>query len=346
MLTQKSYMCCIKRHLTAVSCMNSWKLRFSMVGTLALIFGLSTLVFVVILTLSGISLNIVTIGLLVVGFNVVQWLISPYLVGAIYRVKEMPHDENPRLHQMVETLSLKSKIKKPKLMLSQIPLPNAFAYGSPLTGNRVAVTQGLLKSLDEGEVEAVIGHELGHLKHRDVQVMMVVSFLPALFYYIGYSLMLSGMFGGNRSRSNEGGYNALIGILFMAFSWVLTLFTLYLSRLREYYADRHSVSVVENGAEKLSTGLVTIVNESKNMPRRNRNGEQQKSNTAFKALFISDPDRAANDAAELGSNSFSSKKELLKDILSREPTGADKFLEILSTHPNIVKRLRALQEQA
>jgi heat shock protein HtpX len=326
--------------------MNAWKLRLSMAGTLAVIFGLSTLVFTVILTLAGVGLNIVTIGVLVVILNVVQWLISPYLVGAIYRVKEMPHDENPRLHQMVESLSLKSKIKKPKLMLSQIPLPNAFAYGSPLTGNRVAVTQGLLKSLDEGEVEAVIGHELGHLKHRDVQVMMVVSFLPALFYYIGYSLMLSGMFGGGRSRSNEGGYNALIGILFMAFSWVLTLFTLYLSRLREYYADRHSVSVVENGAEKLSTGLVTIVNESKNMPRRNSNGEQQKSNTAFKALFISDPDRAANDAAELGANSFSSKKELLKDILSREPTGAEKFLEILSTHPNIVKRLRALQEQA
>jgi heat shock protein HtpX len=324
--------------------MNSWKLRFSMVGTLALIFGLSTLVFTVILTLAGIGLSLVTIGLLVVGLNVVQWLLSPYLVGAIYRVKEMPQDENPQLHRMVENLSLKSKIKKPKLMLSQIPLPNAFAYGSPLTGNRVAVTQGLLKSLDEGEVEAVLGHELGHLKHRDVQVMMAVSFLPALFYYIGYSLMLSGMFGGNRNRSSEGGNSALIGILFMAFSWVLTLFTLYLSRLREYYADRHSVSVVENGAEKLSTGLITIVNESKNPPKRSN--EQQKGNTAYKALFISDPDRAAADAAEINANYFSSKKDLLKDALSKEPTGADRFREIFSTHPNIVKRLRALQEQA
>jgi len=325
--------------------MNAWKLRLSMAGTLAIIFGLSTLVFTVILTLAGIGLNIVTIGLLVVGLNVAQWLLSPYLVGAIYRVKEMPPDENPQLHKMVENLSLKSKISKPKLMLSQIPLPNAFAYGSPLTGNRVAVTQGLLKSLDEGEVEAVIGHELGHLKHRDVQVMMVVSFLPALFYYIGYSLMLSGMFGGNRGRSNDGGNSALIGILFIAFSWVLTLFTLYLSRLREYYADRHSVSVVENGAEKLSTGLVTIVNESRNPPRRS-SSEQKNSSNAFKALFISDPDRAAADAAELHANNYSSKKELLKDALSKEPTGADKFLEIFSTHPNIVKRLRALQEQA
>jgi heat shock protein HtpX len=163
-----------------------------MAGTLALIFGLSTLVFAVVMSLAG-GFDFLTLGVLVVAFNIVQWLISPYLVGAIYKVRELPQNENPQLHQMVENLSKKSKISKPKLMLSQIPLPNAFAYGSPLTGNRVAVTQGLLTSLDESEVEAVLGHELGHLRHRDVQVMMVVSFLPALFYYIGFSLMLSGM---------------------------------------------------------------------------------------------------------------------------------------------------------
>lgn len=321
--------------------MNAWKLRFSMAGTLAIIFGLSTLVFTVILTLAGIGFDLLTIGILVVILNIAQWLLSPYLVGAIYKVRELPESENPQLHQTVSDLSRKSGISKPKLMLAQIPLPNAFAYGSPLTGSRVAVTQGLLKSLDEGEVEAVLGHELGHLKHRDVQVMMVVSFLPALFYYIGYSLMLSGMFSGGQ-RKNEGGNSALIGIFFMAFSWILTLFTLYLSRLREYHADRHSVSVVENGAEKLSTGLATIVEESRHAGRPNKG--QQKNNSAFKALFISDPDRANVDSAQLHSMHITSKKDLLKETLAKEPTSADKFLEIFSTHPNIVKRLRALQE--
>ena len=253
--------------------MNAWKLRFSMVATLAAIFGLTTLVFSVVLLWVG-YFDLITVGALVVVLNVAQWLLSPYLVGWIYKVKEMPQSENPQVHQMVSDLSRKSGISAPKLMLSQIPLPNAFAYGSPLTGSRVAVTQGLLQNLDNGEVEAVIGHELGHLKHRDVQVMMVVSFLPALFYYIGYSMMLSGMFGGNTNRKNGGGgNNALFGIAFMAFSWVLTLFTLYLSRLREYYADRHSALIVENGAEKLSTGLVTIVEESK---RTNKPAKDQK----------------------------------------------------------------------
>jgi heat shock protein HtpX len=278
-----------------------------------------------------------TIGVLVVGLNVAQWLLAPYLIGLIYKVRELRQNEKPELHQIVENLSKKSGLSIPKLMLAQIPLPNAFAYGSPLSGTRVAVTQGLLDSLDSGEVEAVLGHELGHIKHRDVQVMMVASFLPALFYYIGYSLMLSGVFGGGE-RKSSGGNNALIGIAFMAFSWILTLFTLYLSRLREYYADRHSVLVVENGAEKLSTGLITIVEESRRTTKPNKN--QQKGNSSFRA----NPDRANADVTELHAANIRSKQDLLRETLSKTPTGADKFAEIFSTHPNIIKRLRALQE--
>ncbi|MDR0373935.1 MAG: M48 family metalloprotease [Nitrososphaerota archaeon] len=322
--------------------MSAWKLRFSMVATLAAIFGLTTLVFSAVLLYVG-YFSIITVGVLIVILNVAQWLLAPYFVGSIYRVKELKEGDNPKLHQMVTELSVKSKIKKPQLMLAQIPLPNAFAYGSPLTGNRVAVTQGLLTNLDDGEVEAVIGHELGHLKHRDVQVMMVVSFLPSLFYFIGYSMILSGLFGGNRrSGGGNGGYNALIGIAFMAFSWVLTLFTLYLSRLREYYADQHSSMVVENGAEKLSTGLITIVEESKRTGRPNN--KQAKNNSACKALFISDPDRANRDAEELNTSKYINKKDQLNETLSRQPTSGDRLLEIFSTHPNIIKRLRALQE--
>ncbi len=320
--------------------MNTLKLRLSMAGTLALIFGLSTLVFTVILSLAGVF-NLITLGIIVVAFNILQWLISPYLVGAIYRVRELPANENPQLHQMVANLSEKSKISKPKLMLAQIPIPNAFAYGSPLSGNRVAVTKGLLESLNEGEVEAVIGHELGHLKHRDVQVMMVVSFLPALFYYIGFSLMFSNMY---RGRRDDSGGSALIGIGFMIFSWILNLFILYLSRLREYYADRHSVSVVDGGAQKLSLGLAKIVNTTREV-NANRKAQQEKPNSsAFKALFIADPDRASVDSAELVTMRVQSEQKIVQEIASRKLTFADKLLEALSTHPNIVKRLRALQE--
>ena len=320
--------------------MNAWKLRLSMVGTLAVIIGLSTLVFTVILSLAGVF-DILTLGVIVVVFNIVQWLISPYLVGAIYRVRELPENENPPLHQIVGNLSEKSKISKPKLMLAQIPIPNAFAYGSPLTGSRVAVTKGLLESLNEDEVEAVIGHELGHLKHRDVQVMMVVSFLPALFYYIGFSLMLSSMY---RGRRDDSGGSALIGIGFMIFSWILNMFILYLSRLREYYADRHSVSVVDGGAQKLSTGLAKIVNTTRKLNTTRKAQQEKPNSSAYKALFIADPDRASVDSAELAAMEAQSDQKLVEDITSRQLTFADKLLEAFSTHPNIVKRLRALQE--
>jgi heat shock protein HtpX len=316
--------------------MSIWKLRLSMAATLAIIFGLSTLVFAVILSLAGIF-DILTLGIIVVVINIAQWLFAPYIVDALYRVKPMAEADNPGLHQTVKNLSIKSGITKPKLMISKIPLPNAFAYGSPITGNRVAVTEGLLKNLNNDEVEAVIGHELGHLKHRDVQTMMVVSFLPALFYYIGFSMMWSG-----NSRNREGGNNALIGIGFMAFSWILNLFILNLSRTREYYADRHSATIVDNGSQKLSSGLARIVHTT----RRTSRGKQDTKNlNAFKALFIADPDRANTDSVTLNNMEASaSGQQLVKEILAKEPTFADKLVEALSTHPNIVKRLRALQE--
>ncbi|HVO85975.1 MAG TPA: M48 family metalloprotease, partial [Candidatus Eisenbacteria bacterium] len=228
-------------------------------------------------------------------------------------------------------------IKTPRLMLAQIPIPNAFAYGSPIAGNRVAVTNGLLTTLDQGEVEAVVGHELGHLKHRDVQIMMFVSLLPALFYFLGYSFMLSSY--GNQKQ--QGGNGALLGIGFMAFSWILNMFILYLSRLREYYADRHSAFIVDSGSQKLSTGLAKIVQATKNM---SKNKKQNQNLHGFKALFIADPDRAQIDSADISTMSHTGEEKLVQEILSRKITAMDRLMEILSTHPNMVKRLRALKE--
>ncbi len=317
--------------------MSVWKLRLSMAGTLAIIIGLSTLVFTVILSLFS-ALSFVTLGILVVAFNILQWLISPYIVDALYHTRELSENENPRLHEVVADLSRKSGLKKPRLMLAQIPLPNAFAYGSPIAGTRVAVTDGMLKTLDPSEVEAVIGHELGHLRHKDVQTMMFVSLLPAVFYYIGYSLMISTWYG---SRRNEGSGSALIGIAFMAFSWTLNMFILYLSRLREYYADRHSAMTVENGSQKLASGLAKIVKATKNV-RRTRG--QKRNLNAFKALFITDPDQVEADSMALSAMTKPANQKLVQEILSRKITTLDRIIEVFSTHPNIVKRLKALQQ--
>jgi len=315
-----------------------WKLRFSIFGTLAVIIGLSTLFFTFLLSFTGVF-NYLTLILFVVLFNFVQWLFAPYLIDALYHVREISRSDNPELYGTVEQLSLKSGVKTPKIMIAQIPLPNAFAYGSPIAGGRVAVTTGLLKTLESEEVEAVIGHELGHLKHRDVQVMMFVSVLPALFYWIGYITFLSGAYG---RRERDSGAVAIIGIASMFLYWVLTMFTLYLSRLREYYADRHSAMIVAEGPRKLSEGLAKIVHSTKNMKRRRRNVSGLNS---FKSLFITDPDLVESDATSLSrARTFSTDQKLVDKVLRSEVTTFDKITELFSSHPNIVKRLKTLEK--
>jgi heat shock protein HtpX len=322
--------------------MSLWKLRLSILGTLAIIFGLSTLFFTVLLSLMGVSL--IVLPFFVVTFNIIQWLIAPYIIDAMYRVKEVSESEYPRLHAMVERLSQKSGIAKPRVMIANIPVPNAFAYGSPIAGSRVAVTSELLNALEEEEVEAVIGHELGHLKHRDVQVMMFVSILPAIFYFIGYSMLLSSMFRGRDERGGGAALAALIGIGSLIAYFILHLFTLYLSRLREYYADRHSASIVTEGPRKLSEGLAKIVRYTSRVKHHRRDVG---SFSSFKALFISDPDRAEADALSITRAAApAGDRRLVEEVLRREITMLDRLAELFSTHPNIVKRLKALQELA
>jgi heat shock protein HtpX len=155
-------------------------------------------------------------------------------------------------------------------------------------------------------------------------------------------MLLSSMF---RSRDDRGSSGAAVavGAVSLVMYFVLTLFTLYLSRIREYFADRHSASVVDGGANKLSTGLVKIVNYT-------HRGRQNRRNTggsigSFKALFISDPDRASADrAAILQGSGYQSDQRIVNEMLRRNVTAWDRLTELLSTHPNIVKRLRALQE--
>jgi len=316
------------------------KLRFSIFGTLAIIFGMSTLFLTVLLSLTGLF-NYLTLILFVVLFNFVQWLFAPYLIDSLYRTREVSRSEDPKLYDMVEQLSRKSGIRMPKVRIAQIPLPNAFAYGSPIGGSRVAVTTGLLKTLESEEVEAVIGHELGHLKHRDVQVMMFVSVLPALFYWIGWITFLSSGYG---RRERDSGAAAIIGIASMLLYWVLTMFTLHLSRLREYYADRHSATIVEEGPRKLSEGLAKIVHSTKNLKRFRRDVSGFSS---FKSLFIADPDKAELDATSLAeTRTYLTDQKLVEKVLKSEVTTLDKITELFSSHPNIVKRLRALKELA
>ncbi|WP_455279230.1 zinc metalloprotease HtpX [[Eubacterium] cellulosolvens] len=323
--------------------MNLVKLRFSMIGTITLLIIVSTVFFAILLSFFGVG-NLLSLAFMVIFSNLAQWLFAPQMINSMYKVREIAKTENSNLHDTIERLSQRIGLKKvPKVMMANMPIPNAFAYGSPIGGNRVAVTEGLMQSLQPEEVEAVLGHELGHLKNKDVQTMMFASVMPAIFYFLGSSMMSSAYYGVGDRRRTGGAAPMLIGIGSMIVHYVLTLLTLNLSRVREYYADQRSVSIVDDGARKLSEALAKIASSSSKM-RLNR---QTKANlNSFKALFIEDPDSSERDEIAIsGAKMFKTDQQLVQEILSRKVTAADHMMELMSTHPNIVKRLKALHEQ-
>src|SRR3989337_3584047 len=148
-----------------------------------------------------------------------------------------------------------------------------------------------------------------------------------------------------RGRGERGGGGTMaIAFVSLLMYFVLTMFTLYLSRLREYFADRHSASIVDDGSRKLSEALAKIQYSTGRMKRMNK---QAGSFSSFKALFISDPDRAETDAISIAqAHGYATDRSLVEEVLRKTVTPADRILELFSTHPNIVKRLKALQELA
>ncbi|MEM0287006.1 MAG: zinc metalloprotease HtpX [Nitrososphaerota archaeon] len=308
-----------------------WRLRLSMLGTLALVIGVSSLIISVLLSLIG-AFSILTMLSIVILFSIVQWLIAPYMINFMYKVKEVPYEQSPKLHTMVEEVAKSANLPKPKVMYSPIKVPNAFAYGSPLGGSRVCITQGLLDNLNEDEIKAVLGHELGHLKHKDVQIMMFVSVLPTLFYWLGYSMMWSSMFSGGRNRN--GGNLVLIGLLSLAVYFVLNLLVLAFSRQRELYADRHGAEVVENGAKRLSMALAKLDAYAHGMKRINPSSAKV---SGFKSMLIMDPDSTSGiNPRNLDDDS------LLQNIASRKISTGERILGLFSTHPNTVTRIKIL----
>ncbi len=316
--------------------MQLWKLRLNMIATMMLVITITTGFVALILFLIGVPM--LTLLPIIILLNLVQWLIGPYIIDAAYRVKPLNEGELPWLEQSVRMLAEKSGLEKtPKIMVSEIPLPNAFAYGSPLTGSRVAVTRGLLNNLNESEVKAVIGHELGHLKHRDVQIMMFLSVLPAIVYWVATSLYYSSMYSSRSSRDRgDGGVLLLIGMLGMALYYVLTLLIMGFSRSREYYADYHGSTVSDGGPLSLASALVKISDINAKAPKNVK--ASLNAYSSFKALLIADP------ASEVGARAFRGIYDVhsLEEFASREVSAAESLVEALSTHPNVVKRVRSL----
>ena len=286
--------------------------------------------------------------ILAVFFMGFQYLIGPSMVSMLMRVKYVSEKEESELHQMVAELAKEAKIPKPRVGVSQINLPNAFAFGRTLGDGRVCVTKGIVGILTKEELRAVLGHEISHLKHRDMMIMTLLSVIPLILYWLAWNFIWGGSLGGRRQN---GGYAALIGIGAMLLYFLTNLLVLYGSRIREYYADERSVKL-GNPPQNLASALYKLVYSSARLKKEPRAEAELKRIEGVKAFFLNDVSRAENEIKELKEidKDFSGtidQNELLV-LRSREvrPSAAEKLLEIFTTHPNMLKRIKRLSTLA
>ena len=267
-----------------------------------------------------------------------QYIFGPKIVESSMGVHQLSEAEAPELHQIVEELALAANIPKPKVGISNTMVPNAFAYGRSKRSGHVCVTRGILGLLDHDELKAVLGHEISHIKHNDMAITTIVSAIPLVCYYLSFSLMFSGGGGDN----DNGG--AILGIIALFAYFLGQLIVLFISRIREYYADAGSV---ELGCqpEKLASALYKLVYGAARVPN-----QEIKDVEGTKAFFVTDISNAKNEINDLSQVDFNkdgviSKEEL--DLLKNNQikvSGSSKIMELLSTHPDMLKRIKRLAD--
>ena len=268
----------------------------------------------------------------------IQYLVGPKMVETMMHVHYVSEQEAPNLHAMVEDLAMKAGIKKPKVGVAEINVPNAFAFGRSKGDARICVTRGILKLLDKEELEAVQGHEMSHVRHSDMAVMTLISVVPLICYYIFISTLFSG-------RNNNGG-GAIVGIAALGAYLVGQLLVLFVSRSREYYADQGSIEL-GGKPHKLASALYKLVYGS-----ATANKDEVKEVEGLKAFFVNDISDAGNEINDLQQLDVNMDGVISEEELSRlrysdtSISTGQSIMELLSTHPNMVKRVKRLSELA
>ncbi|MDP7525317.1 MAG: zinc metalloprotease HtpX [Dehalococcoidales bacterium] len=278
--------------------------------------------------------------ILAFGFLGIQYLIGPAIVGWSMKIKWVSEKEAPDLHQMVAELAEKANLPKPRLGISQMSIPNAFAFGRTRRDGRICVTQGIVNLLNRDELRAVLGHEMAHIKHRDMAIITLISVIPLIMYWIAFSMMWGGALGSRRGGSS---YSMMIGIGAFLLYFITNLLVLYGSRIREYYADRESVRL-GNEPHYMATALYKLVHGN----ARFKDSPELKQAEKARAFFVNDPARAWREVKELTQidQDMSGTIDIgeLMDLRQKEVrlNTSEKLMELFTTHPNMLKRIRHL----
>ena len=313
----------------------TWRLKLRMILTSVLMF---TTVYILIY-LIGMYLGISSWKLyagasLVIVF--LQYWFGPSLVKRSMNVRPLSEAEAPHIHKMVAELAQEAGVPKPEVGLSEVNIPNAFAYGRTSRSGHIAITRPILGLLDYDELRAVLGHEMGHIKHNDMAITAAVSVVPMVCYYIALAFFFSG------DRDNGG--TIIIGILGYVFYLIGQLLVLFISRTREYYADEASVeygnrpAALVSALYKLSYGASRCSKETIDNVNTNR------------AFFATDVNNAKHDLTDFQQIDFDGDGKISDDELRRLANSDVKIsktngiMELFSTHPDSLKRVKRLAQ--
>ncbi len=245
------------------------------------------------------------IGLAFAGLmNFASYWYSDKIVLKMYRAEEASQEEYPQLHEMLERLSEKAEIPKPRLYINDMSTPNAFATGRNPEKGVVCVTEGLMQSLNQEEIEGVIAHELAHIKNRDTLINSVVATVAGAVGIIAELAFWGAMFGG---REDQGELASAL-VLMVLTPIIATLIRMAVSRSMEFRADSEAVRLTGK-PEGLSSALRTINRE------------------ASKPL-----DRHASRSQEAGANLF-----------IENPFASDNITKYFSTHPPLDERIQNIE---
>jgi heat shock protein HtpX len=283
----------------------------------------------------------VYVSLFTAVFVLFQWGIGPSIVRRSLHLQYLNEGENRWLEKTVGELAEKSGVPKPKIAIWSTEQPNACIFGRTAGSSTLAVSRGLLKSLNKEEVSAVIGHEIGHLRHKDHLVMTTLSAIPVMCFMIA-------MFSFYGSRGQKRGKGAAILLVIAVVAFVVYILTLAvvrtLSRQREFYSDAYSAYVTEN-PRGMRSALTKIAYGLSLNPQETHGA---------RAFFIEDPSNAKDEVRRIV------EKKSVYD-LDKDGTIDEKELELameaeakkskwnglnnlFSTHPPTFRRILLLSQ--
>ena len=244
--------------------------------------------------------------LLAVVMNFATYFFSDKIVLRMSHAKLVSEQDEPRLHRIAANMAIKADIPKPKVAIVLTDVPNAFATGRNPQNAVVAATTGLLRLLDEDEIEGVLAHEVSHVMHRDTLISAMAATIAGAIGYVAWFGQMSIFYSGGRRDSRQSG-NGILALLAFLLVPIASMFVqLAISRSREYKADEAGAKISMQPLS-LTSALSKIENYVHHRPL-------QGMSPSTSALWIVNPFRGHS------------------------------LTELFSTHPATSKRIRKLQQ--